>query len=108
MRWVPTKHIPKETLLHFEMKAKDQNSYIFCNKFGNLYNPRVPFGRTLTKAKTRNCRFHDLMYAHLSDTHHGNAVQVLDKKMDVFWTLGPKSGGASEIREVVSDYVLMR
>jgi len=44
------------------MAAKDQNSYIFCNKFGNLYNPRVPFKRALTKAKISDFKFHDLRH----------------------------------------------
>ena len=62
-----TRHVPmnctvKDILLSFKTKTNDPESYIFCNKFGNLYNPRVPFKRALTKAKISNFRFHDLRH----------------------------------------------
>ena len=61
-RFVPMNRTVKETLLNLKMTAKDLNSYIFCNKFGNLYNPRVPFKRALTKAKISDFKFHDLRH----------------------------------------------
>lgn len=138
-RYVQMNRIVRETLLNLKMTAKDQNSYIFCNKAGFPYNPRVPFKKALTKANISDFRFHDLRhtaasylamagidlntirvilghksirmvlrYAHLSDTHQALAVGALDKKMDIFRASEPENGSASEIKEAVSDYVLIR
>ncbi|MFA5159820.1 MAG: tyrosine-type recombinase/integrase [Candidatus Omnitrophota bacterium] len=59
-RYVPMNRTVREMLLNEPIKK--QGSYVFGNKAGLPYNPRVPFERALKKAGINNFRFHDLRH----------------------------------------------
>ena len=48
-----------------------------------------------------------LRYSHLSPDHKSRAVEILNRRMDTFWTLGPNEEKKREVGEVVSSLELV-